>query len=84
MDNSDSNNDNGILPEDDLDIERESIERLARILHESMIYRDDVPVKPFAEWDELHEPAKEGRRMMARYIRAHSDKVSECLSPVKV
>jgi hypothetical protein len=58
----------------------EQVERFAKILHESgreavekrMIYRSDLPVKPFAEWDELQEDAKEGRRIMARYVLKHS------------
>jgi hypothetical protein len=51
-------------------------ERLARLLHEAgreavekrKIYRSDFPVKPFAEWDDLPEDAKEGRFMMARFV----------------
>lgn len=79
-------------PEDDEVIERESIERLAKILHESgreavaqrKIYRSDLPVKPFAEWNDLDENTKEGRRMMARYVRERSNEVVECLSPVEI
>lgn len=63
------------------------IEELAKILHESgreavekrLIYRDDLPVKPFAEWDELHEPAREGRRSMARYLYSKGDVVIDLL-----
>lgn len=65
----------------------EKVEQLAKILHESgreavekrMIYRSDLPVKPFAEWDELDENTKEGRRMMARFVRSRPD-VAELLS----
>lgn len=54
----------------------EKVEKLAKILHESgrkaveqrKIYRSDLPVKPFCEWDDLDLPAKEGRRMMARFM----------------
>jgi hypothetical protein len=57
-------------------LRRAAIETLAEILHNSgreaveqrKIYRDDLPVKPFAEWKDLPEPAREGRRMMARYL----------------
>lgn len=53
-----------------------TIEKFARILHESgreavekaKVYRNDVPVKPFCEWADLHEAAREGRRMMARFL----------------
>ncbi len=52
------------------------VEKLARILHESgrkaveqrKLYRNDLPVKPFCEWEDLPEEAKEGRRLMARYL----------------
>jgi len=52
------------------------VELLARVLHESgreavarrLIYRNDLPVRPFAEWDDLHEDAKDGRRLMARFL----------------
>jgi hypothetical protein len=58
-----------------------SLDRLARLLHESgreavekrKIYRSDLPVKPFAEWDDLPEDAKEGRRMMAAYLLRHAE-----------
>jgi hypothetical protein len=60
------------------------LERLARILHEAgrdavekrLLYRNDLPVKPFCEWDDLTEDAKEGRRSMARYLVAHAGDVS--------
>jgi hypothetical protein len=63
------------------------IDVLARILHESgreavaqrKIYRDDVPIKPFAEWADLPEPAKEGRRMMARYLVDRASDVRRAL-----
>lgn len=59
------------------------IELLAKLLHESgreavdkkMVYRNDLPMKPFAEWDDLHEDAKEGRRMMARFLIKQSGEV---------
>jgi hypothetical protein len=64
-------------------------EELAKIMHESgrkaveqrKIYRSDLPVKPFAEWDDLDENTKEGRRMMADYLLANWDKVVELLTP---
>lgn len=67
--------------------EADAVEALAKIIHESgreavekrLIYRDDVPVKPFAEWGDLHEPAKEGRRVMARFLRANRAAVEETL-----
>lgn len=66
--------------------ENEKVEKLARIMHESgreavekrMIYRSDLPVKPFAEWDELDDNTKEGRRMMARYVMEHQAEVLDC------
>lgn len=62
-------------------VELGKVEALGRILHEAgreavekkLIYRDDVPVKPFAEWEDLPEPAKEGRRLQARFLLAHQD-----------
>jgi hypothetical protein len=55
------------------------VEELAKMLHESgreavekrLVYRDNLPILPFCEWDALHEPAKEGRRVMARYMLTH-------------
>ncbi len=55
---------------------KERIEKLAQILHESgrkavarrLVYRNDLPIMPFCEWDLLPEPAKEGRRLMAAYL----------------
>lgn len=63
------------------------VEKLARILHESgreavekrLIYRDDVPVKPFCEWGDLHEPAREGRRSMARFLIENKEDVWDAL-----
>lgn len=63
------------------------VEELAKILHESgraaveqrKIYRDDLPVKPFAEWADLHETAREGRRLMAVFLLDHAPAVRECL-----
>lgn len=54
----------------------EDVEYLAELLHASgreavekrLIYRDDIPVKPFCEWKDLPENAKEGRRSMARFF----------------
>lgn len=56
--------------------QKERIEKMARLLHESgrlavkrrLVYRNDLPVKPFCEWDRLPEEAKEGRRLMARFM----------------
>lgn len=56
-------------------------DEIARLVHESgreavekrQIYRDDLPVKPFAEWAELTPQAQEGRRMMARYLISKRD-----------
>jgi hypothetical protein len=69
--------------------EAEQIERLAKILHESgreavekrMIYRSDLPVKPFAEWEDLDDNTKEGRRLMARYVRDNWRDVIQCFPP---
>lgn len=52
------------------------IEAFAKVLHESgreavekrKLVRNDLPIHPFQEWDELTEDAREGRRMMARYL----------------
>ena len=60
---------------------------LARLLHESgreavdrrLVYRNDVPVKPFAEWDDLHADAKAGRVLMARYLIARDGELREVL-----
>lgn len=65
----------------------DKIERLAQILHESgreaveqkKIYRSDLPMKPFCEWVDLPEDAKEGRRMMAQYLQARPVEVSGLL-----
>jgi hypothetical protein len=51
-------------------------QRLARLLHEAgreavekgKIYRKELPSKPFAEWDQLDDDAREGRLMMARFV----------------
>ena len=51
-------------------------EQLAQILHEAgreavnqrKVYRSDLPVKPFAEWDQLDENTKDGRRLMADHL----------------
>ena len=51
-----------------------AVEALARILHESgreAVARGKLHVKahlPFCEWHDLGEDAKEGRRIMARYL----------------
>ena len=60
---------------------------LARLLHESArravaekkIYRDDVPVKPFCEWADLPEPAREGYLMMADYLVANGAELMELI-----
>ncbi len=52
------------------------VEKFAEILHRSgreavekhQVYRDDLPVKPFCEWVDLPENAREGRRSSARYL----------------
>ena len=61
----------------------ELVERFAMMLHEAgreavdkrLVYRDDIPIKPFCEWADLPEPAREGRRVQARYLRAHAPAV---------
>lgn len=66
---------------------RDSREQLAMILHEAgrkaveqrKIYRSDLPVKPFCEWDELPEDAKEGRRMMADHLLENYEEVIDIL-----
>ncbi len=63
------------------------LEELAKILHESgrkaveqgKVYRNDLPVKPFAEWDELTEAAQEGRILMAEYLVEHAEEVVRIL-----
>jgi hypothetical protein len=58
-------------------------EDLAKLLHESgreavekrLVYRNDLPVKPFCEWNDLTEDAKEGRRLMAQYLLDHTTEV---------
>ena len=67
-----------------------AIESLAKILHESgreavargLVYRNDLPIRPFCEWDELSEDAKEGRRIMARYLVRMRGTVSALLAGV--
>jgi hypothetical protein len=49
---------------------------MARLIHESgreavekrLVYRDDLPVLPFCEWEDLPEPAREGRILQARFL----------------
>ncbi|HEY6547620.1 MAG TPA: hypothetical protein VI589_06930 [Vicinamibacteria bacterium] len=68
------------------------VNALARLLHESgreavekkLIYRDDVPVKPFCEWNDLPVPARDGRRLMARFLMAHANEVAACILPLSV
>lgn len=68
-----------------------AVEDLAKLLHESgrlaverrLVYRNDLTVKPFCEWGDLHPDAKAGRRMMARYLFDHADEVAECLGLVE-
>ena len=51
-----------------------AVEALARILHESgreAVARGKVHIKanlPFCEWKDLSDDAREGRRIMARYL----------------
>ena len=55
---------------------KERLETLAKLLHESgrkaveqgKVFRSDLPIKPFAEWTEIDENTKEGRRMMAAFL----------------
>lgn len=65
----------------------EEVEELARILHESgretwehkldrhshfsLMSEVVNGPPPFVEWDDLAEDAREGRRVMARYLLAH-------------
>lgn len=59
------------------------IEKLAKVLHESgreavekgLVYMkgDNIPKKPFCEWNDLPEDAKEGRRVQARFLHNHPD-----------
>lgn len=52
------------------------IERLARLLHESgrkavdqgKVYAVPSDRKPFCEWNDLPTEAKDGRRLMARFL----------------
>jgi hypothetical protein len=54
------------------------VDGLARLFHEAQreavakrqVVRDDVPVHPFVEWDDLTDVAREGRRVAARHILA--------------
>jgi len=64
------------------------VEELAKALHESgreavekrLVYRSDLPVKPFCEWADLPEDAREGRRLMAGFLLNHSKVFIELLS----
>jgi hypothetical protein len=55
---------------------RTKVERLAELLHESgreavrqrKVYRNNLPILPFCEWVDLPESAREGRRIMARFL----------------
>lgn len=57
-------------------LKTETVEALAKLLHESgraavekrLVYRNDLPVKPFCEWPDLTFEAREGRRLMARFM----------------
>lgn len=70
----------------------EQVEDLARILHESgreavskkLVYRDDLPVKPFCEWCHLPNAAKEGRRLQAQYLVANASAVIDILTFVSM
>lgn len=69
------------------DTREAAIEKLAQVLHESgrqavaerKVYRSDLPVKPFAEWADLDENTKEGRRLMAQYLVANFDEVQKLI-----
>ncbi len=64
------------------------VEVLAQVLHESgreavekaLVYRSDLPVKPFCEWADLPEDAREGRRIQARYLTTNAEVVIALLS----
>jgi len=66
-----------------VEAKKKAVEALAKILHETgraaveanKVYRNDLPVKPFCEWDNLSEEAKEGRRMMAEALAHHGYEV---------
>ena len=66
-------------------------EELARLLHDSgreavaqrKIYRSDLPVKPFAKWDELDQNTKDGRMLMADFLIKRSVLVRELLSAAR-
>jgi hypothetical protein len=61
------------------------VEALALMLHESgreAVARGKVYVKaglPFCEWLDLGEDAREGRRIMARYLLEHRARLKEIL-----
>jgi hypothetical protein len=58
-----------------------AVEKLAQLLHEAgreavargLVVRTDVPVRPFVEWPDLAEFAREGRRVQARYLIDHGN-----------
>lgn len=62
-------------------------EALAMLLHESgreavkkgKVYAKESDRKPFCEWSELPEEAKDGRRIMAKYLIRYKDIVAEAL-----
>lgn len=63
------------------------VEEFAALLHESgreavarnlVLIRDEF-ARPFIEWDDLPEHAKEGRREMARFLMKHAGAVRACL-----
>lgn len=68
------------------------LEEFARLMHESgreaveqrKIYRSDLPVKPFAEYADLDDNTKEGRRMMAMYLVKNANSVRELFKAMSV
>jgi hypothetical protein len=67
------------------------LELLARLIHEAgreavaqgKVYRDDLPAKPFCEWDDLPAKARVGRFMMARFLLDNNRQLIEILSMPK-
>lgn len=62
-------------------VDEKLIEELARLLHEAgreavsrgLVVRTDVPIRPFVEWADLAEEAREGRRVQARFLAQSED-----------
>jgi hypothetical protein len=64
-----------------------AVEELATLLHESgrdavqrnlLLNREELS-RPFVEWDDLPDHAREGRRVQARFLIAHAGAVRACL-----